>query len=228
MLEALMMRSAHRLAVGAVVLTLTGSTVGCAAKVRQDVFDQTMADLRGEMGELDSRVAGNTDRIDDNQATLRMLRQDLESLSADLGEIEAQITEIENGLRFAMPVHFEFDRANVRTVDEPKLDRFAAVAAKYYPNAVITVEGFADPAGSAAYNNWLSEQRAQNVAAYLTSQAGLDPTGIRTAAYGEDRQVVPGAQGPGPAGMENRRVTFVIEFAEQVRRATVATSGAGG
>lgn len=227
MLDALATRGVHRLAVGAAILTLVGSTAGCAAKVRQDVFDQTMGDLRGELSEMDARVAGNTDRIDAHDAMLGMLRQDLEGLSEELGDMETQITEIENGLRFAMPVHFEFDRAEVRAADEPKLDRFAAVAAKYYPNAIITVEGFADPAGAAAYNQWLSGQRAQNVAAYLTSEGGLDAAGVRTAAYGEDRQVIQGAQGPGPDGMVNRRVTFVIELVEQTRPAMVATNDEG-
>jgi len=123
-----------------------------------------------------------------------------------------------------MPIHFEFDRADVRSVDEPKLERFAHVASKYYPAAIITVEGFADPSGSAAYNKWLSGQRAQNVADYLTTEAGLDASGIKTAAYGEDRLVIPGAAGPGPEGMENRRVTFVIEMAQEGRPATVATT----
>jgi hypothetical protein len=36
---------------------------------------------------------------------------------------------------------------------------------------------------------------------------------MRTVGYGENRQVIPGAQGPGDAGLENRRVAFVIEFA---------------
>ncbi len=215
---------AKRLITTAAVLVFAGSSVGCAAKVHQDVFDETVADLRNEMAGLDGRVTDNTDRIEANEATLNMLREDLQALSAEFGEFEAQIAEIENGLRFAMPIHFEFDRADVRSVDEPKLERFAHVTAKYYPAAVITVEGFADPSGSAAYNKWLSGQRADNVATYLTTKAGLDPTAIRTAAYGEDRLVVPGAAGPGPQGMENRRVTFVIEMAQESRPAVVATT----
>ena len=75
-------------------------------------------------------------------------------------------------MRVHTTIHFEFDRADVRSVDEPKLDRFAQVTSKYYPAAIVTVEGFADPAGSAAYNKWLSGQRAENVATYLRSARG--------------------------------------------------------
>lgn len=211
------------------VVTLAGIGTGCAAKVKQDVFDQTIAELRGDIEDLDGRVTGNSDRIATNEEMLASLRSDLEALAAEFDELQVSITEIEDGLRFAMPVHFEFDRAEVRPSDTPALDRFARVAERYYPAAVITVEGFADPAGSAAYNLRLSERRAQNVADYLTTRGGLDASGIKIAAYGEasDRQVVPGAQGPGLAGIENRRVTFVIELGGEMARETVATAGDG-
>lgn len=217
----------HRVMTAFVLVGAAVAWSGCAAKVRQDVFDVTMAEIRGELSDLDSQVSENTTRIDATEASLAALREDLEALSAELGEVEAQITEIENGVRFAMPVHFDFDRAEIRPVDRPALDRFAAVVDKYYPAAVVTVEGFADPAGSAAYNKRLSERRAQNVAQYLTDQGGLDDSGIRVAAYGEERLVVPGAQGPGRAGLENRRVAFVIEFGGELQKLneTVATSG---
>lgn len=210
-------------------VTLTGATLGCAAKVKQDVFDETIADLRGDIDELDGRVADNSDRIASNERVLASLRGDLEDLAAEFDDMQASITELEDGLRFAMPVHFEFDRADIRPSDEPLLDRFARIAERYYPAAVITVEGFADPAGSVAYNLDLSERRAHNVADYLTSRGGLDPAGVKTAAYGEaeDRQVIPGAQGPGLEGMENRRVTFVIELSRE-RAQTVAAIGEEG
>lgn len=210
-------------------VALSGATLGCAAKVNQDVFDETIAELRGDIEEIDGRVADNSGRIASNEETLSALRSDLEELAAEFDDMQASITEIEDGLRFAMPVHFEFDRAEVRTSDRPLLDRFARVASRYYPAAVITVEGFADPAGTVAYNLDLSERRAQNVAEYLTGPAGLDPAGIKVAAYGEaeDRQVVPGAQGPGLEGIQNRRVTFVIELSGDTPRETVATTGEG-
>lgn len=229
------MRSQHRTIVKVfsaafALVWVAGAAGGCAAKVRQDVFDQTIADLRGDLTELDSRVSDNDARIAQHEEALAALRSDLETLAADFGELQAQITEIENGLRFAMPVHFEFDRAEIRPVDRPALDRFAEVAGRYYPAAVVTVEGFADPAGSVAYNMQLSERRARNVARYLSEEGGLDSSSIRVAAYGEDRQVIPGAQGPGRRGLENRRVTFVIEFGGELQKMeeTVASTGSTG
>lgn len=214
----------HRVAAACVLVGAAAIWGGCAAKVRQDVFDATMAEIQGEVSDLDSRVSENTTRVDANEEALAALRENLETLASQLGEVEAQITEIENGIRFAMPVHFDFDRAEIRPVDRPALDRFAAVVDKYYPAAVLTVEGFADPAGSAAYNKRLSQRRAENVAQYLSDHGGLDRSSIRVAAYGEERLVVPGALGPGRAGLENRRVAFVIEFGGELQTETDATS----
>lgn len=210
------------------VLVLAIATVGCSAKVKQDVFDQTVAELRGEIEGLDTRVSDNSSRLEAHEAVMASLRAELTELAADFADMQAAIVEIEDGLRFVTPVHFDFDRADVRPEDEPLLDRFARVAVRYYPAAIVTVEGFADPAGSAEYNRALSERRAENVAGYLTAQGGLPAEGVRTAAYGEDRQVVPGAQGPGRAGLENRRVTFVIELAGELTTDMVTSREDGG
>jgi peptidoglycan-associated lipoprotein len=86
------------------------------------------------------------------------------------------------------------------------------VVNKYYAGSVLTIEGHADPAGSRAYNAALSKRRAESVAAYL-AQAGLTGVEVRTVGYGEDRQVVKGAQKDDPGAQTNRRVVFVVESA---------------
>jgi peptidoglycan-associated lipoprotein len=111
------------------------------------------------------------------------------------------------------------------------LDRFASVAREFYPGATITVEGFADPAGSQAYNRRLSQRRAESVKSYLVGQGGLSASNLRTAGYGETRLVRPGAAGPGTAGIENRRVTFVVEWTQASSSSTASTTtepGAAG
>lgn len=110
---------------------------------------------------------------------------------------------------------FNNEEAKLRESDRPVRDRFASVVKEYYPGALVTVEGFADPAGSRAYNLRLGQQRAEAVRDYLASNGGLPPAGLKAVSYGEasNRQVVRGAQGPGDTGMENRRVTLVIDHA---------------
>ena len=134
------------------------------------------------------------------------LRKDLDGLRTEFG---AKITAMEEGLKFDMPVHFAFDDATVREQDEAALNRFAQVAQKYYPGSLITVEGFADPAGSVRYNLALSQRRAEAVKDYLSSQ-GLSNE-VKTIGYGKTRLVVPNAWGSEDGAEQNRRVVFVIE-----------------
>jgi peptidoglycan-associated lipoprotein len=93
------------------------------------------------------------------------------------------------------------------------LDRFAIVVNRFYSDALITVEGFADPAGDAEYNQWLGQQRAEAVMTYLV-EVGVDAGQLRAVSYGaaNNRQVEPGAWGDN--GMANRRVAFVIDYRE--------------
>jgi peptidoglycan-associated lipoprotein len=132
---------------------------------------------------------------------------------------------METALRFNVPVHFAFNDATVRETDQALLDRFAKVVGSSYSNAHITIEGFADPAGSAAYNQELGLNRAESVRDYLVTSGGLNAGMLHTVSYGEarNRQVVPGAYGPGDRGLENRRVAFVIDFAGEGNMQTTAS-----
>lgn len=196
-----------RPAAAAGVLLLLGASA--CSYVGRDDFDAAMAGVHADMEAQDGRISANTADIAALRSDVDALQQDLAALREEFGMM---VTQLENAVRFAAPIHFEFDKADIRPGDSEMLDRFAAVVARYYPNAVVTVEGFADPAGSRAYNKRLSERRAAAVGGYLTSTGGLDPASVRTVGYGEDRLVVPGAAGPGDAGRENRRVAFVVEY----------------
>ncbi len=208
------MRKFEFVALAAVAATTFSA---CASKgfVRRGLDEQRVA-LSQERGE---RVAGDSA----GRADLATTRAELASLRSDLGalrtEFGTKISAMEGQVTFAMPVHFDFDAAAVRQQDEAALSKFAQVAQAHYKGALITVEGFADPAGGAAYNLRLSRSRADAVRDFLLTK-GFDAGNIRTVGYGEARLVRPGAK-RGETGAElNRRVTFVIENASTT--ATVA------
>lgn len=169
--------------------------------------------LSAERARADSLLASErTERMagdSANAARIAELRASLDSLRTDFG---AKIAAVEDGIRFDMPVTFAFDDASIRDQDKPMLDRFARVAQKYYPGSAITVEGFADPAGSARYNLDLSRRRADAVRDAL-SQLGLPSDQVRSVGYGKTRLVTPGAAKDAPGAELNRRVVFVIESA---------------
>ena len=151
---------------------------------------------------------------------LTSLRNDLQTLRTEFG---ARITAMEDQVKFTMPVHFAFDDASVRQEDQQALQRFAQVANKYYNGAAITVEGFADPAGSTRYTAQLSKRRADSVRDFLVAQ-GLNDGLLKTVGMGESRQVRPGAAKDAEGAELNRRVVFVIESPGVGAATTAATT----
>jgi len=91
------------------------------------------------------------------------------------------------------------------------------VIKRVYPNAIVTIEGFADPAGTVAYNQRLSLRRAEAVRDVMVSRFGLPARQFKVVGYGEQeiRQVEPGARRDDPGAQSNRRVTFTIDATQR-------------
>ena len=209
-------RHGRRTLLAAGAFAVVVGLAGCAAKVNQEDFNNEMAKLRQEMQAGDQAVATRVDSTNqalaEQRARVEALEQELQSFRS---EYTASIEKVRGQLKFNLPVHFDFASSELRDADRPVLDRFAAVVTEYYPGALVTVEGFADPSGSAAYNMRLGLRRAQAVQEYLATSGGLSADELKAVSYGEarNRQVVPGAKGPGDQGVENRRVALVIDHA---------------
>src|SRR5882724_7455294 len=189
---------------------------GCAAKVTREEFNTEVAKLREETQAGDRQIATRLDSVEravaDHSRRLDALEQELQAFRS---EYKVSMEKVQGMLRFDVPVHFEFASSELRENDRPVLDRFATVVKQYYPGALVTVEGFTDPAGSAAYNLRLGQRRADAVKEYLATAGGFTTDSLKAVSYGEvkNRQVVPGAKGPGDTGVENRRVALVVDHA---------------
>lgn len=213
-----------RIGYGKRTLALVGVALlagGCATKgqLRQGLAEQQAA-LEAERAErlaADQRIAGDVERV---AANLEQFRTDLASMSSEFG---TKLTLLEEGMQLAVPVHFGFDQAEIDGAATPVLDRFAQIVQRTYPEATITVEGFADPAGPAEYNRRLAQNRAEAVRAELVRR-GLPETQLRAVGYGEERPVVPGAAGSAFGAELNRRVVFVIETPSTTVARTPTTS----
>jgi outer membrane protein OmpA-like peptidoglycan-associated protein len=209
-----------RWAAGAAVIAIVG---GCA-HVNRDELAVELDQIRTEIREGDDRLAQEIRSVESRmESRMNALEADLRSLR---GEFTVAVERFESAIRFSAPVHFAFDDATVRAQDREILDRFAGVVQGYYGDALITVEGFTDPAGSVEYNQRLGEARARSVMEYLAG-AGIPRDRMRAVSYGatRDRQVIPGAQGPGDQGWQNRRVAMVIDFGASAGRPSVALQG---
>ncbi|MDX1352113.1 MAG: OmpA family protein, partial [Thiomicrorhabdus sp.] len=100
--------------------------------------------------------------------------------------------------------HFDFDKADLKEV--PELDAFAA-----YMNEVtdskVSITGHTDSIGPKAYNQTLSEKRAQDVADYLASK-GISADRMMVSGAGESSPIADNKTKAGRA--ENRRVEVEI------------------
>ena len=201
---------------------------GCGY-IKRDEFQSEVDRLRVEMQEeIRTGDASLASRMDGMETRLSSLETELRDLEDEFG---ATVERMEASIRVHTPLHFGFDESEMEAGEAPVLDRLGAVLREYYPEALITVEGFTDPSGSAAYNLRLGQARADNVRGYLVTQSGLSDGQVRSVSYGEDasRLVRPGAAGPGTEGRENRRVVIVIDHPDAwTSMATVASEGDSG
>jgi peptidoglycan-associated lipoprotein len=208
-----MMRNIALLALSAASLSACATKGYVRSQVETGVAAERSAreaadtDLNGKVTTLGTDLNSVKSEVATLQTDVAALRRDLTALRDEFG---AKITAMENGMKFAMPVTFAFNDANIRDEDRAALDRFAQVIGKHYSGTVVTVEGHADPAGSRSYNKALSMRRAESVTSYLTT-AGLTGVELRPIGVGEDRQVVKGAEHDEPGAQTNRRVVFIVE-----------------
>jgi peptidoglycan-associated lipoprotein len=83
------------------------------------------------------------------------------------------------------PVHFDFDKAEIRKVDAPILDASARWL-KDNPSQLVLVEGHCDQRGTNEYNMALGERRSRAAMNYLVAQ-GVPAERFTIVSYGEER-----------------------------------------
>jgi OmpA-OmpF porin, OOP family len=108
---------------------------------------------------------------------------------------------------------FDFDRllfaTNSTTLEPQSTDQLNAVAAilKAYPAVHLTIGGYTDNTGDAAYNLKLSQGRADSVVAQLASM-GIVAERLVAKGYGEEHPVGDNATPEGRA--QNRRISMLV------------------
>jgi outer membrane protein OmpA-like peptidoglycan-associated protein len=121
-----------------------------------------------------------------------------------------QTRETARGLIVNMPdVLFAFNKYDLKPEAREKLAKVSGILLAY-PDLKVQVEGYTDSIGSDAYNQKLSEERADSVRTYLTSQ-GVSGNNITAQGYGKSDPVASNATAAGRA--QNRRVQLVVSGA---------------
>jgi OOP family OmpA-OmpF porin len=97
---------------------------------------------------------------------------------------------------------YDSNSSYLRAEAYPLLDEVVIILEKN-PEMEVELQGHTDNTGSAKYNQWLSEKRAQRVKDYLVSK-GIDPSRLEARGYGLTQPVASNSTAEGRA--QNRRV----------------------
>ncbi len=113
-----------------------------------------------------------------------------------------------NNITLNMPsgITFDFDKSNLKPEFYPVLENVARTLQEYN-QTIVEVAGHTDSVGSDAYNQKLSEQRANAVSGFLTSR-GLNRDRFIVVGAGETRPVASNDTEAGRA--QNRRVEITL------------------
>jgi outer membrane protein OmpA-like peptidoglycan-associated protein len=150
---------------------------------------------------LTARRAAIAAALADERAALA----EIEELGKESAEL--QVRKTERGLVVTLgDILFDVDQATLNPGGELQVARLAD-ALRQMPERNVLIEGHTDSMGSDAYNDDLSQRRADAVEDLLIMQ-GVEPTRVVTRGYGER---LPVATNDTAAGrQQNRRVEVVI------------------
>jgi outer membrane protein OmpA-like peptidoglycan-associated protein len=136
----------------------------------------------------------------------------VESFGGQVVDLQVKETDTEFRIELAADVLFEFDKATLLPKAEDTLKKAAAFVHERAAG-VVEIEGHTDAKGDDAYNQRLSERRADSVRQWFVRN-GLRDVRFASRGLGETKPVAPNAKPDGsddPEGRQkNRRVEIVI------------------
>jgi outer membrane protein OmpA-like peptidoglycan-associated protein len=135
-------------------------------------------------------------------ATLRNRR----SRSLSLGEREEIAELASNKPKIDLDIQFDYNSADIRTSSMPAVQELGkALSNASLKGSTFVVAGHTDAIGTEAYNQDLSERRADTIKRYLTEKYGINGTDLVTVGYGKTKPKDANA----PMDPINRRVQVV-------------------
>lgn len=204
---------AGRFLSAALLTGLLWTATGSAASAQQVSTDQIIKALTP--APVTRGLGGSQPSIgDSDRAFIESLRHRTRSLTLDEGDHVAELAKTSNTID--LEVYFDFNSAAVTAKAEPQLKQLGdALRSAQLENSVIVLSGHTDAKGSAAYNQQLSERRAEAVKQYLVEKLKLSGDNLTTAGYGF-RELKDKAN---PFAAENRRVQIVnLSSANQAQK----------
>ena len=136
------------------------------------------------------------------------------AMPAPLIEAKPAPAPVSEKVSFASEALFDFDQSTLKPQGKAALDQLLGQLTGMDLEVIVTV-GHTDAVGSDAYNQKLSQRRAEAVKAYLVAQ-GVETSRVYTEGKGETQPVADNTTAAGRA--KNRRVTVEVVGTRKVAR----------
>lgn len=141
---------------------------------------------------------------------------DLQFTVVDIGgavhDLKVKETETEIRIELAADVLFDFDKADIRKDAAGALKQAGAMIGEK-AKGMVRIEGHTDAKGNDAYNQKLSERRAQSVKNWLVQKEGLGKVRFQTQGLGAKKPVAPNTKPDGADDPEGRQKNRRVEIA---------------
>jgi outer membrane protein OmpA-like peptidoglycan-associated protein len=169
------------------------------ARAAQAEADADRARAEAAAAEAQARAAAANKSATDANAVREKLRSQLNSVLATSESARGLIVNMSDVL-------FDTGRYTLKPNTQISLAKVSGIL-QAYPGLKVQVEGYTDSVGSDAYNQKLSENRADAVRDFLVTQ-GVQPDNISATGYGKAKPVADNATAQGRS--QNRRVNLVV------------------
>jgi outer membrane protein OmpA-like peptidoglycan-associated protein len=156
----------------------------------KETADRTAANAQA-LDAAGQRIQGLDTRVGEVGTLAGEAKKDAAAVAQAQREAETQLTQrIADRNRYATVetkvIFFDFNRADLRDEGVNELQDVAR-ALQADPNAVLELQGFADPRGSDRYNYQLTRDRVDAVTRYLVQRLGIDLRRIHAVGMGKAR-----------------------------------------
>ena len=162
---------------------------------------------------LAGRVVDLTSKVSDLTMTVTDLNGAPVEIGGKVEDMQIRETDTEIRIDLAADVLFDFDKSEILPKAAGVLHQAAEVV-RQHEKQVVRIEGHTDGKGKEAYNQKLSERRADSVRRWFAEKEKLGAVRFETKGWGATKPVAPNTKTDGsddPEGRQkNRRVEIVV------------------
>ncbi|MGB8590883.1 MAG: OmpA family protein [Candidatus Acidiferrales bacterium] len=155
--------------------------------------------LAGRVSDLTSRTLDLVDRVEDTGGKVQ--------------DLDVKETPTEIRIDLAADVLFDYDKSDLLPKAQETLEKAAEII-RQRAKGEVRIDGYTDAKGSDAYNQKLSEHRAESVKTWFIDKANIRNVNFVTQGFGAKNPVAPNIKPDGsddPDGRQkNRRVEITF------------------